>query len=127
MQMTDAPAAKRARVHALDASVATVVIPGLGVLRHIFVLGDGTRLVSTEDHTIVAVSRWGSNALIAGSKGIAAMKDGERASACFNYPIGLTVDRGGNIVVMDTRNHAIRMVSRAGHVSTLAGMQIDTY
>ncbi len=39
----------------------------------------------------------------------------------FKSPDGITVDPAGNVVVVDYRNHALRLVSKAGAVSTLAG------
>ena len=60
----DAPTAKRARGHALDATVTTVAL--CGVLLGMFMHGDGPRLVSTTVHTILALLRSGRPALIAG-------------------------------------------------------------
>ncbi len=53
--------------------------------------------------------------------GKAGFVDGPRASARFNSPEDVTVDQYGNIFVADTKNHAIRMISRAGVVTTIAG------
>jgi hypothetical protein len=39
----------------------------------------------------------------------------------FKEPAGKTVDAAGHIVVADCGNHALRLVSKAGEVSTLAG------
>jgi hypothetical protein len=47
--------------------------------------------------------------------------DGNADAAKFNNPSGIAVDSGGNVYVADTTNHAIRMISPAGLVSTLAG------
>jgi hypothetical protein len=41
--------------------------------------------------------------------------------ARFDTPTGITMDPAGNVVVVDYRNHALRLVSKAGAVSTLAG------
>jgi hypothetical protein len=43
------------------------------------------------------------------------------ADARFNNPQGVAVDRLGNVYVADTGNHAIRLVTPAGAVSTFAG------
>ena len=64
--MSAAPAAKRARAHALDATVSTLEVPGLGVPNGMFVMADGTRLVSTEQHTLQLLTPAGQLALIAG-------------------------------------------------------------
>ncbi|HZX28370.1 MAG TPA: SMP-30/gluconolactonase/LRE family protein [Telluria sp.] len=47
--------------------------------------------------------------------------DGPAAAARFNQPAGLAVDAAGNLYVADTGNHALRMLSPAGVVSTIAG------
>jgi sugar lactone lactonase YvrE len=48
-------------------------------------------------------------------------QDGEGTAALFNYPFGVAVDEGGNIIVADKGNHCIRLITPQGHVSTLAG------
>ena len=47
--------------------------------------------------------------------------DGTGTAARFNYPAGVAVLPDGNIVVADTANHRIRLVTPAGVVTTLAG------
>ena len=49
-------ASKRARARGLEAVVATVTIPGMGVPDGIFVLADGTRLVVTAQHTLLQIA-----------------------------------------------------------------------
>lgn len=41
--------------------------------------------------------------------------------ACFNKPVGLAVDKGGNVFVADKLNHSIRKVTQYGVVDTIAG------
>ena len=43
-------------------------------------------------------------------------------AARFSVPAGVAVDRAGNVYVADTFNHAIRKVTQAGVVTTLAGL-----
>jgi hypothetical protein len=43
-------------------------------------------------------------------------RDGPGADARFHEPVGITVDPAGNVVVVDRRNHALRLVSKAGAV-----------
>jgi sugar lactone lactonase YvrE len=47
--------------------------------------------------------------------------DGVGAAAKFNQPGGIAIANDGVIYVADTKNHAIRKVTRAGVVTTLAG------
>ena len=121
--MAACSAAKRARPAALESKVTTLAVPGLGKTNGIFVLADGTRLFSTSKRTILQLAPSGRLATIAGNKDeIEELKDGEGISARFNYPLGLTVDRAGNVVVVDYESNTIRKVTKAGAVvSTLAG------
>ena len=57
---------------------------------------------------------------LAGSA-IAGGTDGIGGSASFNYPNGIATDKAGNVYVADTSNCAIRKITSAGVVSTLAG------
>ena len=43
------------------------------------------------------------------------------ASALFSGPIGVAVDSGGNIFVLDGANQVIREITTSGNVSTFAG------
>jgi sugar lactone lactonase YvrE len=103
--------------------VTTLAVPGLGVPLGIFVLADGTRLFSSLMKTILLLLPSGRLTTLAGNKGeVGELKDGEGISACFKCPLGLTVDRAGNVVVADYGSHVIRKVTKAGAVvSTLAG------
>ncbi|PZR56361.1 MAG: hypothetical protein DLM50_08835 [Candidatus Meridianibacter frigidus] len=47
--------------------------------------------------------------------------DGPAASAQFDHPTGLAVDREGNVYVADTFNHCIRRIDRSATVTTYAG------
>jgi len=53
--------------------------------------------------------------------GRAGFADGPAATAAFDTPSALAIDRLGNLVVADTGNNAIRKVAPDGSVSTLAG------
>jgi hypothetical protein len=120
--MTAPPAAKRARASALDAAVSTLEVPGLGQPQDMFVMADGTRLFSTDQHTLQLLTPAGWLTNIAGSNDDdQTFVDGQRPAARFNGPASMTVDAAGHIVVVDYGNNALRRVSKAGEVSTLAG------
>jgi len=130
-------ARKRQRARGLEAVVTTDTISGMGLPNGIFVLADGTRLVTTEQHTLLQIPLSGRLATIAGYADAEKDEDEEEAEvgnmvggfldargtrARFNIPYGITVDRAGSVVVVDGGNHALRTVSKAGAiVSTLAG------
>ena len=61
-------AAKRARAPALDATVSTLAVPGLGTPSSLFVQADGIRLVSTDENTLLMLAPSGQLAVIAGSE-----------------------------------------------------------
>ncbi|QEM12048.1 gliding motility-associated C-terminal domain-containing protein [Mucilaginibacter rubeus] len=47
--------------------------------------------------------------------------NGTGAAASFAYPTAITVDNNGNVYVCDNNNHAIRKITPAGVVTTVAG------
>jgi uncharacterized protein (TIGR03437 family) len=71
-----------------------------------------------------AVTGGGSGAIstIAGNGGVSYSGDGGAAAkAQLNGPLGVAVDSGGNLYIADTANNAVRKVTAAGTISTLAG------
>ncbi len=72
------------------------------------------------NHAIRKIGPRGLVSTLAGS-GKPGFDDGDPGAASFNTPSGVAVDSIGNVYVADTQNHAIRMISPAGLVSTFAG------
>ncbi|OAM88896.1 TonB-dependent receptor [Termitidicoccus mucosus] len=64
-------------------------------------------------------------ALITGVSGSAGWRDATGADALFRAPAGLAPDPAGGFYIADSGNHAIRHISPAGAVTTIAGL-IDT-
>jgi sugar lactone lactonase YvrE len=78
-------------------------------------------VADTVNSTIRKVTPAGSVTTLAGAAGIYGSVDGVGAAARFNYPDGVTVDSAGSIYVADRDNDAIRKITAAGVVTTLAG------
>lgn len=78
-------------------------------------------VADTLNHVIRKVSSGGVATTLAGSAGLPGSTDADGADARFNAPRGIAVDPAGTVYVADTGNHTIRVVTAAGHVSTLAG------
>jgi sugar lactone lactonase YvrE len=76
------------------------------------------------NHLIRKITPAGTNwsvSTLAGKPGVSGTNDGPAASALFDEPEGVAVDRSGNVYVADTWNHTIRVITSANQVSTLAG------
>jgi sugar lactone lactonase YvrE len=79
-------------------------------------------LADSGNHVIRRVTSAGVVTTLAGNAGIAGTTNGTGTAAHFNAPSGIAVDSVGNVFVADTLNHAIRKVTTAGGVSTVAGL-----
>ncbi len=78
-------------------------------------------VADTGNHTIRRITAGGVVSTLAGAAGSSGAADGTGGSAFFNTPYGLALDVGGDLVVADSGNHAVRRVTSGGVVSTLAG------
>jgi DNA-binding beta-propeller fold protein YncE len=76
-------------------------------------------VADTYNDSIRKISADGNVTTMAGS-GSPGFADGVGASAMFDTPCGVAADKEGNLFVADTGNHAIRKVTPAGDVSTIA-------
>ncbi len=77
-------------------------------------------VADTGNGTIRRVYPGGAVSTVAGVAGIAGWGDGTGGNALFNQPRGLVVDGNRNLWVADTGNGAIRRITPAGVVTTLA-------
>jgi sugar lactone lactonase YvrE len=79
-------------------------------------------VADTHNHAIRSVTSAGIVHLVAGS-GAAGNADGTGGAALFNLPCGITRipsgSQAGNLLVADTYNHILRIVTPAGVVTTL--------
>lgn len=87
------------------------------------IAADGTIFVSEGPHMVVRqLAVTGVVTTLAGTLDAIGSADGTGAAARFNHPAGIAVDPAtGNLLVADTDNHTIRLVTRAGTVLTLIG------
>lgn len=53
--------------------------------------------------------------------------DGSGTAALFYYPLDVAIDGSGNLVIADYYNNAVRRVTIAGDVTTVAGAQLAGY
>jgi sugar lactone lactonase YvrE len=74
------------------------------------------------NHTIRKITSTGVVSTLAGSAASSGSRDGLGADARFYFPAGVATDKEGNVYVAGAGNSAIRKISPAGMVSTLAGL-----
>ncbi|MDB5139025.1 MAG: hypothetical protein JWR12_941 [Mucilaginibacter sp.] len=77
-------------------------------------------VVEEYGNKIDKISVAGILTIVAGSGG-GGFADGVAAAATFNYPRDVRADGSGNLYVSDSQNNAVRMITPAGVVTTLAG------
>jgi len=78
-------------------------------------------VADTGNHTIRKITPGGVVTTIAGLAGNPGSTDGTGAAARFSYPYGIAVDNSGDLYVADSGNNAIREITPAGVVTTMAG------
>ena len=78
-------------------------------------------IADTANQTIRKITAAGVVTTFAGTAHIFGFADGAGTAALFNSPQAVAVDGNGNVYVADTGNDAVRMITPAGVVTTLAG------
>lgn len=73
------------------------------------------------NYTIRKISSAGNVTTLAGSPGVDGDVDGTGTHALFSQPSQIAVDANDNVYVADSYNHAIRVVSTGGVVTTIGG------
>lgn len=73
------------------------------------------------NHLIRKITPDGVVSTLAGSAQQAGLVDGTGGAARFSGPFGVAVDGSGNVYVADSGNNAIRKITAAGVVTTVAG------
>jgi sugar lactone lactonase YvrE len=74
------------------------------------------------NHLIRRITPDGVVSTFAGAAGISGFVNGTGSAARFNEPWGLALDGSGNLYVADSGNNAIRRITPAGVVTTMAGL-----
>jgi sugar lactone lactonase YvrE len=102
---------------------AVVVARAIGRPRGLVVLGDGKLAASDYQHHVIQIVDPGTGEVtpLAGTWDSPGMVDATGTDARFSAPYGMAVCDSGDIVVADFGNHQIRVVTRAGVTTTLAG------
>jgi sugar lactone lactonase YvrE len=83
--------------------------------------GGNLVIADTSNNRIRRLSADGRQVSTVAGNGVGGFKDGPGNEAQFDGPIGLAVDKQGNIFVADAYNDCIRQVSADGRVTTVAG------
>lgn len=87
---------------------------------------DNLFIADTANHRIRRLDAKGQVTTVAGT-GAAGFGDGAAGAAMFDAPIGVAVDKLGNLFVADTYNDRIRKISPDGEVTTIAGTGTPGY
>lgn len=82
----------------------------------------GILVADAGNHRIRRVGPDGVVTTLAGT-GAPGDRDGGAAQACFNDPTGLARDAQGNLLIADSLNAAVRLLTPSGQVKTLVGTE----
>jgi len=87
------------------------------------VAADRTIIVADSgNHLVRAIAPNRTVTTLAGRAEAWGTEDGTGGNARFNGPVGVAISADGDIFVSDSNNHAIRKITRAGIVTTWAGV-----
>lgn len=102
-------------------AVTTLASAGFDAPVGVAVDSAGNVYVADQDDAIRKVSPAGVVTVVAGAANTPGRADGTGSAARFNAPTGIAVDGADDLYVADTNNHAIRRITPAGVVTTIAG------
>ena len=78
-------------------------------------------IADTSNNRIRKLSTDGTRVSTIAGTGVAGFTDGRTDQAQFDGPIGIAVDKSGNLFIADTYNDSIRKITTEGVVTTVAG------
>ncbi len=78
-------------------------------------------VADSQNYAVRKITPGGVVSTLAGNPGVAGHADGTGAGATFTDPENLAIDAAGNLYIADGSGNAVRKVSPAGVVTTLAG------
>jgi sugar lactone lactonase YvrE len=78
-------------------------------------------VIDSGNNTLRTISPGATVSTLAGTPGVKGSANGTGPAASFNYPTGVAVATDGTVYIADSRNYAVRTVTSAGVVQTLAG------
>jgi sugar lactone lactonase YvrE len=84
-------------------------------------------IADTSNNRVRKLSKDGATVTTIAGTGEAGLHDGPSAEAKFDGPIGIAVDRHGNLFIADAYNDSIRKLTTEGVVSTVAGTGAPGY
>ncbi|HEY1558573.1 MAG TPA: hypothetical protein VGF94_27305 [Kofleriaceae bacterium] len=107
----------------IAAKTATEVADKIGMPRGITPLSNGQlALADYENHVVELLNpSTGAVTRIAGTFGTAGFADGTGPAALFDIPLGIVQRSDGSLVVADSGNNRLRVVTLQGSVTTMAG------
>ncbi len=83
---------------------------------------DNIFATDTINRTIRKVTPGAAVSIVSGTQGVVpAIVDGDKTTARFYNPMGISLDRTGNLYIVEDQMNVVRKVTPAGTVSTLAG------
>jgi sugar lactone lactonase YvrE len=108
---------KPATITTVTSTQLTALVPlGAGTGKISVKVNDGTEVFGS---VFNYKASW-ITSLFAGS-GAPGFKDGTGIEAVFNSPVGITIDKDGNLYVTDQLNYSVRKITADGKVTTVAG------
>jgi sugar lactone lactonase YvrE len=123
------------KVRLMDSRGGTVIVTGAGagdkegmasVARFrapkaiVFDMKGNLYISDSGNHKIKKLDTLGKVTTVAGS-GTKGDNDGFAWNAEFHFPVGLALDKAGNLFIADSGNHLIRKLDLKGNVTTVAG------